>query len=207
MSVLNSCSAISFDTSVTQLLNQWTHGNKQALDDVLPMIYADLRKMAQAQIRHEGAIATLCTTSLIHELYMELVVSKNVHFENRYQFFGFAAKVMRHVLVRHARNRKAQKRGGGQQIEDFHEEKISCGNQMLSPEELLALEQAITTLGKVDQRQSQMVELRFFAGLSLVEIAEAMSVSQRTVKRELRTAKLWLSRTFQKKKGLREVPL
>lgn len=179
---------------VTQLLGKWTSGDKSALDEALPLIYAELRKMASSQMRKERETVSLSTTALINELYLELVASKQLTFANRFQFFAFTAKVMRHLLIRHARQRGASKRGGGFVLEGLHDSIVFEKGRSLEQEEVIALGQAMDHLEQLDPRQMRIVELRFFAGLTQDEIAEALSLSLSTVKREIRTARLWLSR-------------
>lgn len=181
------------DPPITQLLEAWTGGDKSALDQALPLFHENLRHIARQQLKHENAQGTLSTTILVNELYLELISTKQISFDNRYQFFSFVAAVMRHLLVRHARRRNASKRGGGFYLESFKEEKGYETQKRLDPEDILALGEALGTLEKMDPRQTRVVELRFFAGLTQEEIAETLDLSRSTVKRDLRTANLWLS--------------
>jgi len=182
------------ENPVTRLLKKWTSGDKDALDEAMPLIYAELRKMARNQMAGESPSATLSTTSLINELYLELVESQSLEFKNRFQFFAFSAKVMRHLLVRHARQRGASKRGGDMILEGLHDGIVLESGRHLKQEELVALGEAMDRLERLDPRQMRVVELRYFAGLTQEEIAEALNLSLSTVKREIRTAQLWLSR-------------
>ena len=191
--------AVAADSPVTRLLKQWTSGDKSALDEAMPLIYSQLRKMARNQMKGENPGHTLSTTSLINELYLELVDRQRLEFENRYQFFAFSAKIMRHLLVRHARQRRASKRGGGRILEALHESVVLENGRHLDREEMVALGEAMDRLERLDVRQMRVVELRYFAGLTQEEIGEALELSLSTVKREIRTAQLWLSRCLVQK--------
>ena len=159
----------------------------------MPLVHEHLRLIARQQLKKENAHGTLSTTILVNELYLELMTAKKLNFENRYQFFSFVATVLRHLLVRHARKRNAAKRGGGFYLEVFQEEKGYETQQRFDSEDILALEEALLILEKMDARQTRVVELHFFAGLTQEEIAEVLNLSRSTVKRDLRTANLWLS--------------
>lgn len=179
---------------VTQLLNKWSNGDQQALEEVLPMVYGELRKVANYYFSKEANNHTLQATALVNEVYLQLVNGQKLEFQDREQFFYFAGQVMRHVLVGHARKRLAQKRGGGQAKISIDEKVDLAEGQSVALPELIALDNALTKLEKIDERQSRIIEMRFFAGRSTDEIAELMNISPRTVKREWATAKLWLSR-------------
>ena len=169
--------ATSSQPDVTQLLLEWSKGDRQSLDKLLPVVYQELRRLAQHHIRQERPDHTLQATALVHEVYLKLIDTKVARWENRAHFFAVAAQVMRHILVDLARERRAQKRGGGQK---------------------LALDEALERLAAVDARQSRVVELRYFGGLSTEEAAEVLGISARTVKREWRMARAWLHRELRR---------
>jgi RNA polymerase sigma factor (TIGR02999 family) len=174
---------------VTDLLNDWSNGDQEALNRLMPLVYAELRRLASRYLRHERPGHTLQTTALVHEAYLKLVDQKNASWENRVQFFAAAAKVMRHILVDYARSRRAFKRGG-----DYC--RLSLDEAVISSKEkdpdLLTLNEALNNLAAIDSQQSRVVELRVFGGLTVEETAEALGVSPRTVKREWSMAKAWL---------------
>jgi RNA polymerase sigma factor (TIGR02999 family) len=170
---------------VTQLLQSWSGGDRGALEKLAPVVYRELRHLAAAYLRRERPGHTLQTTALVHEAYLRLVEQNRVQIQSRCQFFGIAAKLMRQILVNHAERRLAAKRGGGRQItlQEWH---LSGGQK---PVDLLALDQALERLTRLDPSQGRIVELRFFGGLTEDEIAEVMGVSRSTVEREWRTAR------------------
>lgn len=177
---------------VTQLLVNWSRGDKNALDELLPLVYHELRKRARALMRHERPDNTLDGTALVHEVYMKLVDQKHASWQNRAQFYAVAAHLMRNLLVDHARNRKSLKRGG-----DAIKLRLTNGLDVpeAKPEiDLVRLDDALQELEKLDARQSRIVELRYFAGLTIEETAEVMECSPATVKRSWNTARLWLLR-------------
>lgn len=177
--------------NVTQLLIEGSKGNKEALDQLLPIVYAELRLQAARFLRRERAGHTLQTTALIHEAYIRLVDQRNVQWQNRAQFFGVAAQLMRRILVDHARTRQRAKRGGSAI-------RVSLDQAMViakDPEiDMIALDQALNRLAEIDRQQSRIVELRFFSGLSVEETAEVLDISPATVKRDWSVAKAWLHR-------------
>ena len=177
--------------NVTQLLISWGNGNKEALDRLLPLVYDELRRQAARYLRRERAGHTLQTTALIHEAYLRLIDQKNVHWQNRAHFFGLAAQLMRRILVDHARTKKRDKRGGS-------DIRVSLtGAQVLAKDQevdVVALDEALDRLAKLDEQQSRIVELRFFSGLTVEETAAALSISPATVKRDWSMAKAWLHR-------------
>lgn len=178
-------------SNVTQLLIDWRGGNNDALNQLMPLVYDELRGLAKRYMRRESASHTLQTNALVNEAYLRLVNQQNVDWQNRAHFFAIAAQVMRHLLVDHARSKQYAKRGGGaQQITLDEGLAITDGNQV----ELLALHQALERLEKVDDRKSKIVELRYFGGLSTEEAAEVLGVSEITIKREWAKAKAWLFR-------------
>jgi len=173
---------------VTQLLLDWGRGDPAALDQIIPSVYDELRRLARRYLRRERPDHTLQATALVHEAYLNLVDQTQVQWNSRTHFFGIAAHLMRQILVKHAERRRAAKRDGGTRL-TLDE---AAG---LVPEpavELTALDEALNDLAKIDPRQSRIVELRFFGGLTEEEIAEVIGVSAATVKREWRAAKAWL---------------
>jgi RNA polymerase sigma factor (TIGR02999 family) len=176
---------------ITQLLLAWSDGDKQALDRLVPLVYDELRRLAQNYMRRERAGLTLQTTALIHEAYLRLIDADQVQWRNRSHFFGIAARLMRQILVARARERGCQKRGGGA-------ERVSLDEAMVIDErldeDLVALDEALGELSQFDARMAQVVEMRFFGGLSEEEIAAALDVSTKTVRRDWRLARSWLRR-------------
>ena len=174
---------------VTQLLIEWGNGNQSALEQLMPMIYAELHKMARRYMNQQNPPHTLQTTALIHEAYLRMAGDSAKQWQNRAHFYGVAAKAMRHVLVDHARARCSAKRGGVVRPLQLNEEMDSSDERMA---QLILLEDALTGLTKLHPRQSEVIELRFFAGLSVEETAEVLKVSPETVARDWRIAKAWL---------------
>jgi RNA polymerase sigma factor (TIGR02999 family) len=177
--------------NVTDLLINWGEGDKEALDQLVPLVYEELRRQAARYLRRERVGHTLQTTALIHEAYLRLVDQTNVRWQNRAQFFGIAAKLMRRILVDHARTKKRAKRGGSDVRVSFTEAKISEKVQEL---DVVALDEALDRLAEIDEQQSKIVELRFFSGLTVEETAEVLAISPATVKRDWSVAKAWLHR-------------
>ena len=177
--------------NVTQLLIDWSKGDKEALDNLVPLVYDELRRQAARYLRHERAGHTLQTTALIHEAYLRLVDQRNVHWQNRAHFFGIAAQMMRRILVDHARTKKRAKRGGSDIRVSFSEATLKAPDQDL---DIVALDEALEHLAEIDEQQSKIVELRFFSGLTVEETAEVMGISAATVKRNWSMAKAWLHR-------------
>lgn len=175
---------------VTELLNRIRSGDEYAPDELLPVVYDDLRRLARTYFTRERPEHTLQATALVHEAYIRLVNWEQVSWQNRAHFFAVAAEVMRKVLIDHARARKAEKRDGGERI--LIEETVSITTE--KPIDLLNLEDALSALEKLDPRQAKLVELRFFGGLSIEETAYLLGVSSTTVKREWSFAKAWLQR-------------
>ena len=177
--------------NVTQLLIDWSKGDKAALDALLPVVYEELRHQAARYLRRERAGHTLQTTALIHEAYIKLIDQRNVHWQNRAHFFGIAAQAMRRILVDHARAKNRAKRGGSDIRVSFNEANLVGQQQDLDIE---ALDEALTRLSEIDEQQSRIVELRFFSGLTVEETAEVLGISTATVKRDWSMAKAWLHR-------------
>lgn len=176
--------------AVTQLLARWTGGDKQALEDLLPLVYDELRRLARRYLQQERPGHTLQSTALVHEAYLRLV-DQNVSWQNRAHFFGIAAQMMRRILVDHARSRSAAKRGDGACRVTLDEGLIALEQRDL---DVVALDDALTKLSTIDPQQARIVELRFFAGLSIEETSEVLHVSPATVKRDWAMAKAWLHR-------------
>src|SRR5262245_9467842 len=174
---------------VTGLLLAWSEGDQEALDRLMPLVYGELRRLAQSYMRRERAGHTLQTTALIHEAYLRLIDAKQTRLENRTHFFAVASRLMRQILVDFARSRGYQKRGGG-----GHQVSLDEALVISQPrdEDLIALDEALDALAEVDERKSRVVEMRFFGGLTETETAEALKVSPETVRRDLRLAKSWL---------------
>lgn len=176
---------------VTQLLADWSNGDQTALDKLLPLVNAELRQLARRYMRRENPGHTLQTSALVNEAYLRLIDQKSVHWQNRAHFFGIAAKLMRRILIDHARSRHYAKRGGGALKVSLDE-----ADAVTEPRaaELLAVDEALEQLTAMDARKGRIVELRFFGGLSLAETAEVLGISSPTVQREWRAAKAWLRR-------------
>jgi len=176
---------------ITQLLVEWGHGRQEAQDALMPLVYDELRRLAGRYLRRERPGHTLQTDALVHEAYVRLVDQTQVQWQNRAHFFGLAATAMRRILVEHARARQAEKRGGGVPRLAFND---ALPGSSARGTDLIALDEALSRLAQLDLRKSRLVELRFFAGLSLEEAADALAISRATVKREWNSAKAWLYR-------------
>jgi RNA polymerase sigma-70 factor, ECF subfamily len=179
-------------SDVTILLNRINDGDGKAPEQLLPLVYSELRKLAHSYLQNERSDHTLQATALVHEAYIRLVDWEKVSWQNRAHFFAVAANVMRKILVDHAREKKAQKRDSGQKLS--LDEAISLPSQNPREIDLIALDDALEKLAKFDKTQSKIVELRFFGGLTIEETAHAMNISPATVKREWTVAKTWLFR-------------
>jgi RNA polymerase sigma factor (TIGR02999 family) len=182
---------------VTQLLKSWSHGNREALADLLPLVYDELRRLASSYMRFESPGHTLQATALVHEAYMKLINQREVTWQSRSHFFGIAAQMIRRILVDHIRATRAQKRGSGFAALSLDE---ALGVSEKKNWEIIALDDALKTLAKVDPQQARIVELRFFAGLSIEETASIVGISPATVKRDWVTAKAWLFRELSRTK-------
>jgi len=174
---------------VTGLLIDWSDGRAEALDRLLPIVYTELHRLAQRQMRQERGGHTLQATALVHEAYLKLVDQRRVQWRNRAHFFGVAAQVMRRILVDHARSHAAQKRGGGWAALSLDEVPLIAEEPAV---DLVALDDALNRLGALDLQQAKVVELRYFGGLTIDETAEVLRVSPATVSREWTLAKAWL---------------
>ena len=176
---------------ITQLLTRWSGGDKAALDELIPLVYPELRRLARMYMGRENSAHTLQTSALINEAYLRLVNQQDVEWQNRAHFFAVAAQVMRHILVDHARKYRYSKRGGGAEHVPLDELAVVCDERAA---ELIALDDALNRLAIMDPRKSQIIELRFFGGLTVEETAEVMKLAPITIMREWRAAKAWLGR-------------
>jgi len=179
-------------SEITQLLQDWRSGDRKALDTLLPRVYKELRRLARHQLRDERPDHTLQSAALVHEAYLRLVgVSPPQQWESRTHFFAIAAQLMRQILVDYARRHRAAKRGGSVC-------KLSLEDAMATPQraqvDVVALDDALQALARIDERQSRVVELRFFAGLSLNEISKVLEIAPATVQRDWTAARAWLHR-------------
>lgn len=174
---------------ITQLLAEWSDGNQSALDELYPLVYDELHRLARRYMSRERKGHTLQTTALINEAYVRLVDQRNVHWANRSHFFAISAQIMRRILIDHARRHAYAKRGGGAQQVSL-DEAVAVTSDIGA--ELLRLDEALKTLAEMDSRRSQVVELRYFGGLSNEEIAGVLHVSENTVTRDWNMARAWL---------------
>jgi len=177
--------------NVTAMLRDWSNGDQQAQDQLFRAVYKELHGQAAGYLRHERPGLSLQTTDLIHEAYLRLIDQQHVEWHDRLHFFAIAAQVMRRVLVDHARSRHAAKRGGSDIRLPLAEAMVVLPGPDL---DFVALDEALSKLAEIDPQQIQVVELRFFSGLSVAETATVMSVSERTIKRDWHVAKAWLRR-------------
>lgn len=175
---------------VTRLLQEMSDGNRAVVDELMPLVYAELRRLAGSFLRGERVGHTLQPTALVNEAYLRLIDQRRVRWRNRAHFFGIAARLMRRILVDHARRRQAAKRGGDAIVLTLDEALIADETDV----DLVALDDALRGLGEMDPDLVRLVEMRFFGGLTIEETAEAMGVSPATVKREWSTARAWLHR-------------
>ena len=175
---------------ITRMLLELTDGNEEVVNQILPHIYDELRRLASSYLRRERSNHTLQPTALVHEAYMKLIDQSRVKWQNRAHFFGIAAQVMRRILMDHARKHTAEKRGGDAELLPIEEEILIVSHDKSA--ELIALDDALQQLAEMDERKARIVELRYFGGLSIEETAEVLGVSVPTVNREWRMAKAWL---------------
>ncbi|MBI1762808.1 MAG: sigma-70 family RNA polymerase sigma factor [Acidobacteria bacterium] len=181
---------------VSQLLLAWGQGDEGARDQLIPLVYEELRRLARQHMRRERPGQTLQTSALIHEAYLRLV-GQSVPWQNRAHFFGIAARLMREILVNRARDRQRLKRGGAQQpVSLSAAAEVASGRAI----EVLALDDALKSLAELDLRKSQIIELRFFGGLTTAEMATVLGLSDSTIEREWRLAKAWLQREMEREK-------
>jgi RNA polymerase sigma factor (TIGR02999 family) len=184
------------ESPVTALLARWRGGDARALESLIPLVYGELQSLARHYLRQERADHTLQSTALVHEAYVRLAGDAAPALQNRSHFFGIAARLMRQILVEHARAHRAAKRGGGVAALPLE----AAGDLPLRVDaDLLALDEALTELTRLDERQGRVVELRFFSGLSIDETAEVMAISPATVSREWTTARAWLHRELSRR--------
>jgi RNA polymerase sigma factor (TIGR02999 family) len=176
---------------VTRLLIEWNNGNKEAADTLMPVVYDELRRLAHHYMRRERPGQTLQTTALVNEAYIRLADYRKMHWQDRAHFFAVAAQAMRRILVERARKHQSAKRGGEPHQVSLDEPAIVSRQRV---EEVMAVENALTSLEALDPRKGRIVELRFYGGLSVKETAEVLGISAPTVKREWRLAKAWLHR-------------
>ena len=175
---------------ITKLLQNWSDGDRQALDELMPLVYDELHRRAHIYLRRERPDHTLQTTDLIHEAYINLVKQPEVNWDNRMQFFSFAARIMRNILVDHARAKQRKKRGGYLKVSLMDADASVRGPDL----DLVALDEALNRLAKIDEQQVRIIELRYFGGLSLEATADAMKISRATTARDWNVARAWLHR-------------
>ncbi|MCA1624552.1 MAG: sigma-70 family RNA polymerase sigma factor [Acidobacteria bacterium] len=181
---------------ITQLLNQWSDGDAEVLDGLMPLIYIELRRQASGYLRRERSNHTLQPTALINEAYLKLIDQHNVKWQNRAHFFAIAAQAMRRILVDYARERKREKRGGAAENLPLDEALTIVSREKSL--DLVALDKALNKLAQFDERQAKVVELRYFSGLSIDETAEVLGVSNVTIRRDWTMAKAWLHQEITK---------
>jgi len=178
--------------NVTELLLSWGEGDSAALDRLVPLLYDDLRRVARGHLRRERPGHSLQPTALVHEVFLRLVDVDRMTLKNRMHFFALSARLMRQILVDHARRQRASKRGGSATVISLNEASGAAAPTSTSSVDVLALDEALDALSSLDARQCRVVELRFFAGLNIPEAADALGVSTATVEREWAMAKAWL---------------
>ncbi|MCU1260374.1 MAG: polymerase, sigma-24 subunit, subfamily [Bryobacterales bacterium] len=181
---------------VTQLLADWSNGDPRALEKLTPLVYSDLQRLARGYLRSERSGHTLQCTALVHEAYMRLIDQRGTRWQNRAHFFGVSAQIIRRILVDYARAHNAGKRGGSAPRVAIEDAVIAAGEREV---DVVALDDALTTLASIDPQQARVVELRYFAGLTIEETAEVMRISTATVKRDWVVAKAWLRREINRK--------
>src|SRR5262245_7580430 len=182
-------------SEITQLLRKWSEGDRAALDQLMPIVYQELRKLANSYLRGERSDHTLQPTALINEAYIRLVKQDFPEWQSRKHFYGVAAQLMRQILVEHARARATAKRGDGAQKLSLDEAPVFSQERAA---DLVALDDALTALARFDERKARVVELRYFGGFSVEEVANALDISVATVGREIRMAQAWLHREMTK---------
>ena len=186
--------------NVTQLLLKWGHGDQQALEELMPLVYSELRRLARNYLRKERPGHTLQPTALVNEAYLKLIDQRSARWQNRAQFYGVAAQLMRRILVDHARQQRAAKRGGVNQQRLSITSAGQVGDRRLSSDpaiDLLALHEALEELTTMDPQQGRIVELKFFGGLSIEETGEVMGIGHATVERDWKMARAWLRRKLE----------
>jgi RNA polymerase sigma factor (TIGR02999 family) len=183
--------------SVSELLINWRGGDQEALQLLIPLVYSELRRIAQHHLRQERPDHTLQSTALVHEAYLRLMKQGPAQIENRVHFLAVASRLMRQILVDHARGHRAAKRYGGYKLELSEAHSLQHGADL----DLIALDDALSELARLDSQQAHIVELRFFGGLSIEDTAQVVGVSRTTIKREWATARAWLRREMAKRKN------
>lgn len=183
---------------ISQLLKAWGQGDERALDQLMPLVYDELRRRAHRQMAREKAGHTLETTALVNEAYLRLIAGRQVSWQDRAHFFALSARLMRRILVDHARSRDRIKRGGLLQKMPLNE---ALAAPLRMDDNLVALDEALRALAEVDSRKAQVVEMRFFGGLSVEQTSEALGVSVSTIMSDWRMAKVWLLRELQRKEN------
>ena len=181
---------------ITAMLNEWSDGKPEALDALLPIVYAELHRQASRYLRRERVGHTLQATGLIHEAYLKLVDQHSVNWQNRAHFFGIAAQLMRRILVDYAKARHREKRGGAGENLPLEETQLMVPGEKTV--DLVVLDESLTRLALLDERQARIVELRYFSGLSIEETAQALRISPATVKSDWKSAKAWLYKEITK---------
>jgi RNA polymerase sigma factor (TIGR02999 family) len=183
--------SVSSTANITELLLEWTNGDQTALDKIAPLVESELHRLAHHYMRRENSGHTLQTTALVNEAYIRLIDQTQVHWQNRAHFFAIAAKMMRRILINHARDRNRDKRGGG-----AIQVSLSGIASIVSEKsnELISLDEALNKLAAVDLRKSQVVEMRYFGGMTVEEVADVLQISSITVIRDWNLAKAWLAR-------------
>jgi RNA polymerase sigma factor (TIGR02999 family) len=176
---------------ITLLLGDWSKGDEFALEQLMPLVYEELRQMAKRYMRRQPSGHTFQTTELIHEAYLKIARQEEQNWQNRAHFFGAAAQAMRHILVDYARSKNSKKRGGLVEKITLEENLVVSANRS---EEIIALDDALSELAALDERKSRVVEMKFFGGLNIEEIGEVLKISPETVKRDWRFARTWLLR-------------
>jgi RNA polymerase sigma factor (TIGR02999 family) len=176
---------------ITLLLDGWGRGDENALEELMPLVYDELRRMARGHLHRQPAGHTFQTTELLHETYLKLAGNERHKWANREHFFGVAAKAMRHILVDHARSKHAEKRGGWRDQVSLPDD---LAETMVQSEQVLALDEALKALARLDERKSSVVELKYFGGLTNEETSAVLNISVETVKRDWRFARTWLLR-------------
>ena len=179
------------DSDITGILHRWSNGERAALDQLTPLVYTELLRIAQTRLRHEGSGNSLQTSDLVHEAYLRLVGQASPHWRDRVHFFAVSSQIIRHILVDHARARHRERRGGGVTLLTLNESIDGTPQRSM---DVMALDDALNDLARLDARQSRVVELRFFGGLEIEEVAEVLEVSRATVNRDWLSARAWLLR-------------
>jgi RNA polymerase sigma-70 factor (ECF subfamily) len=193
---INPTALYATEAPITVLLADWKEGNDSALSKLIPIAYRDLRRLAMSAMRNEGPGHTIQPTALVHEVFLRLQGLRKVTFEGRGHFFSIVSRLMRQILIQHARLVSAQKRGGGARMIDLDGQEIVSSDPRQASD-LLAIEEALTELARIDPKKAEIVEMRYFGGFTIPEISEAVGQSTATVDRHMRSALAWLRRQMQ----------